>query len=35
MKDKRLHVPEYMIAMHLAKVESWFVKKTLSLYQSV
>ena len=31
IKDKRLHVPEYIIPMHLCKVESWFVKKNLSL----
>ena len=29
---KRLHVPEYIIPMHLCKVESWFLKKTVSLY---
>ena len=32
IKDKRLHVPEYIIPMHLCKVESWFVKQNLSLY---
>ena len=32
IKDNRFHVPEYIIPMHLNKVESWFVKKPLSLY---
>ena len=27
IKDTRLHVPEYIIPMHLCKLESWFVKK--------
>ena len=27
IKDKRLHVPEHIIPMHLCKVESLFVKK--------
>ena len=31
IKDKRLHVPEYIIPVHLCKVESWFVKKTSKL----
>ena len=35
IKDNRLHVPEYIIPMHLCKVESRFVKKTESLYLSV
>ena len=35
IKDNRLHVPEYIIPMHLCKVESRFVKKTDSLYLSV
>ena len=29
LKDRRLHVPEYIISKHLCKVESWFVKKKL------
>ena len=26
IKDKRLHVPEYIIPMQLFKAESWFVR---------
>ena len=33
LKDERLSVPEYIISIHLCKIESWFVAKTL--YQSV
>ena len=29
INDKRFHAPEYIIPMHLYKVESWFVKKKL------